>query len=229
MLTATLALLTGVAPSASAGGPTSVLVASPQSAQATGLYNSEEEYGELQRLLEGPRTGSAVKPPEADLAAGRLINVTWLLHDITPWRHDQLYASSQERDIWIHTAADLPRTMKGHWHRAENPTQLLALLKDLGVMGPASDTGYAGVAPDDELATVPEAGAEAGADSGPADEAVASRVTAADPDRTTGWWWALPGVVAGAVLALALRPLAGRIPTARLRPEPGPRQELRDL
>ncbi|MEV7995195.1 hypothetical protein AB0O67_25810 [Streptomyces sp. NPDC086077] len=231
-LTATLVLLTGLAPPASAGGPTSVLVASPESAQVEGLYYSEEQYGELQRLLEEHRTGSAVKPPEADLAGGRLINVTWLLHDVTPWRHDQLYASSQARDIWIHTATNVPESMKGHWHRAKNPTRLLALLKELGVMGPASNHGYAGVAPDDELAEVPEAGAAAGTSAGSADDAaVDSPATAAelDSDRTTGWWWAIPGLAAGAVLALGLRPLAARIPSARLRREPGPRQELRDL
>ncbi|MGW1541134.1 hypothetical protein ACWCPM_13005 [Streptomyces sp. NPDC002309] len=229
-LTAALALLTGVAPPASAGGPTSVLIASPQSAQVEGLYYSEEQYGELQRLLDEPRTSSAIKPPEADLASGRLINVTWLLHDVTPWRHDQLYASSTVQDVWIHTATNVPESMKGHWHRAKHPTQLLTLLKELGVMGPVSDHhGYPGPAPEDELAQGPAAGDAA---AGSADEVTAeSRTTTAvlETNRATGWWWAIPGAAAGAALTLFLRPLTARISTARLHREPGPRQELRDL
>ncbi|MFI9613025.1 hypothetical protein ACIHCM_15365 [Streptomyces sp. NPDC052023] len=231
-LTATLALLTGVAPPAAAGGPTSVLVASPQTAEVEGLYYSEKQYAELQQLLEEPGTGSAVKPPEADLTNARLINVTWMLHDVTPWRHDQLHASSREQDIWIHTATDVPESMKGHWHRAAHPTRLRALLKELGVMGPASDPGYAGVAPEEELAEGPGAGPGSSTGKGLRDKVdVGSKATAVEAGRggVTGWWWAIPGAAAGAVLALVLRPLAARIPSARLHREPGPRQELRDL
>lgn len=227
---ATLALLAGFAPPAAAGGPTSVLIASPESAQVEGLYYSEKQYGELQRLLEEPGSSSAIKPPEADLASGRLINVTWLLHDVTPWRHDQLYASARAQDVWIHTATNVPESMKGHWHRAKKPAQLLALLKDVGVMGPVADHhGYPGPAPEEELAQGPAAAATG---AGPADKAAAeSRTTAAlrETDPTTGWWWAIPGVAAGAALALFLRPLATRISSARLQRDPGPRQELRDL
>ncbi|MBG0853025.1 hypothetical protein I2W78_14495 [Streptomyces spinoverrucosus] len=234
-LTAALALLTAVAPSASAGGPTSVLVTSPQSTEAEALYYSAEEYGKLQQLLDQPGAGAVTKPPEADLTRARQINVTWLLHDVTPWRHDRVYASSEDQDVWIHTATNLPESLNGHWHRAERPTLLRALLKELGVMGPTSDQGYPGIYPQAEQSEEPAAGTAGDTDTGAADEGTAdegaadSRTTASAAGQGTDWWWAIPGVAAGAVLALVLRPVAARIPSARLRREPGPRQELRDL
>ncbi|MBV7699033.1 hypothetical protein KWI83_26475 [Streptomyces sp. TRM70350] len=220
-----------------------MLVTSPESAEADALYYSDREYGELQHLLDQSGAGSATKPPEADLTRARQTNVTWLLHDITPWRHDQVYASSEDQDVWIHTAANVPESLNGSWHRAEHPTRLRALLKELGVLGPAPDQGYPGIFPEagqseDPAGTASDTGtgtgtgtgASGGTDTSPAGDGAAEvRVTASGAGQDTDWWWAIPGVAAGAVLALVLRPVAARIPSARLRREPGPRQELRDI
>ncbi len=52
-------------------------------------------------------------------------------------------------------------------------------------------------------------------------------------DAGTDWWWAAPGLAAGAVLALVLRPYALRGAAAvrdrRNRDDDGPRQQLLDI
>lgn len=217
-LAAALALALWGAPAASAGGPTSVLVVSPESGETASLYCSDEEYGELERLL-GPRgAGIRTKPPEANLLAARQINVTWMAHDVSPWRLDQVFPLADGDEVWIHSAENLPE-VNGRWHRTKNPAQLRALLKDLGVMGKVSGKGHA---------IFPRPAQEPGSDAG-AVEAEASAVASSAADDGTDWWWALPGLAAGVVLTLVLRPFALRRPWDRLRGEPGPRQELRDV
>ncbi|PAZ14999.1 hypothetical protein CLM62_16105 [Streptomyces sp. SA15] len=210
------------ASSASAGGPTSVLVVSPQSTETASLYYSDKEYGEVERLLGQPGTGTHDKPPEAALTAARQINVTWMVHDVSPWRLDRVFPLTDSDDVWIHTATNLPETVNGYWHRAQHPDQLRALLKKLGVMGGTSAEGASGIFP------APWETGDAATD--PPDTTTTTVQTgtpAADDDME--WWWALPGAAAGAVLALVLRSYALRKPWDRLRREPGPRQELRDV
>lgn len=223
-----LALMVWGAPFASAGGPTSVLVTSPQSGEAAALYSSQKEYGQLERLLGQTNMGSREMPPGADQAqASRQINVTWMAHDISPWRLDRVFPAADTDTVWIHTAAGLPESVNGYWHRAEQPDQLRALLGKLGVMGEDTSRGYPGIFPapwEDETAA-PEATAPGAAGT------ETTRVNAGAAGGGTDWWWAIPGAAAGAVLALTLRPLASKLPLGRLRREraPGPRQEVRDV
>lgn len=232
-LAATLALVLWGASPAFAGGPTSVLVVSPGSEETASLYYSDAEYGRLERLLGPSDRGTRDKPPEADLASVRLVNVSWMLHDVTPWRVDRVFLGSVDGEVWIHTAAKLPETPNGVWHRAENPSDLHKLLYGLGVMGHTTETG-----PASDIYPAPweteASGSTAGSD---ASGSGAEQGTAADPTTRaasgagtgTGWWWAIPGVVAGAALTLVLRPYVTRWPPIRRRKEdPGPRQELLD-
>ncbi|GGX33670.1 hypothetical protein [Streptomyces chartreusis] len=244
-LAAALALLVwGAAAPASAGGPTSVLLVSPESTETASLYYSDKEYGQLERLLGSAALGTRNKPPEAALEAARQINVTWMVHDVSPWRLDRVYPVDDGKDVWIHTASDLGSTTNGTWHRAHQPSKLRALLSKLGLMGKASSEGGAAIFPPDEEASGTDNGAQdspsaadettsaaSGSGSGPGTESGsgAGSASASASSDGTDWWWALPGAAAGAVLALALRPLALRLPLDRLRGEPGPRQELRDV
>ncbi|MEU6255966.1 hypothetical protein [Streptomyces sp. NPDC047043] len=228
VLAATLALMVWGASSASAGGPTSVLVTSPSSGEASALYYSDGEYAQLQRLLGPPGTGTREKPPGPDLAGARQINVTWLAHDISPWRMDRVFpVDSRTGAVWIHTAANVPDNLDGYWHRAGNPAQLRTLLKKLGVMGKASDDGYVGIFP----APWQSEGTDAAATPDAETKKVTAGSSAAGTDDGTDWWWALPGAGAGALLALVLRPFASREPLVRWHRgrEPGARQELRDV
>ncbi|MEV5435753.1 hypothetical protein AB0K80_06910 [Streptomyces sp. NPDC052682] len=224
-MAASVILVGWAASPASAGGPTSVLVVSPASEETASLYNGDEQYTQLERLL-GPLGGTAgtrTKPPEAVLEASRHINVTWMVHDVTPWRVDQVYVGSGSGGpVWIHTTTEPTRSFDGPWHRARHPAPLRQLLRELGVMGETSPEGSSGVAP------VPAArDLDPSATTEPA--AAASSTRAARTNDSTDWWWALPGAAAGAVMALALRPFAPRIRPHRLRRKAGPRQELLDL
>ncbi|GGP72518.1 hypothetical protein GCM10010278_58430 [Streptomyces melanogenes] len=217
------------APTAHAGGPTSVLIVSPESQQTAARYSSDADYSTLMTLLGQPNQGQKERPPSLDAAMhSRQINVTWMAHDIAPWRLDRVFTSDDTTTVWIHTAADLSRTFNGYWHRSQSPAELRALLKKLGVMGPVTGTGSTGVAPQ-EWTTPP---AE------PEPEQVESATitagkSASTNSTTTGWWWALPGLTIGAALALLIRPWATHLPatvTASWRNrDKGPRQELRDV
>lgn len=225
VLAAALGLTLWGAGSASAGGPTSVLIVSPGSAETASLHHSDKKYGELQRLLGEPDAGTADKPPEADLAAGPQINVTWMLHDVTPWRVDRVHPAVDSQAVWIHTAANLDASTNGTWHRAEQPAVLRGLLENLGVMGEASGGDYS--------VEYPPPWDMYGTEPAKATEPTPAAAPAQRPGSGDGadWWWALPGLAAGAVLALVLRPFATRLPALRRRRvrEPGPRQELRDV
>ncbi|MFF4837650.1 hypothetical protein [Streptomyces sp. NPDC001315] len=222
-LAVALALMVWGASSALAGGPTSVLVTSPASGEATALYYSDKEYDQLQQLLGPTNSGTRDKPPEADLVRARQINVTWMAHDIAPWRMDQVFpVESKPGAVWIHTAANVPESPNGYWHRADHPAQLRALLTELSVMGKVTGEGYTGIFPapwqsEPSAATTPDT------------KTTTLRTGTPATDGGIDWWWGLPGAAAGAVLALLLRPLVARLPLDRLRREPGPRQELRDV
>ncbi|MFE5893694.1 hypothetical protein ACFQ6E_32765 [Streptomyces sp. NPDC056462] len=231
-LGATLALLLWGAAPAAAGGSTSVFLASPESQETASLYYSDEEYGELDRLLGPGGRGTRDKPPEADLMASHQISVTWMAHDVTPWRLDRVYEMDDGRNVWIHTAVGRDQPTNGTWHRAEQPAQLRTLFKDLGLMSKTSAGGSAAAVPPESEASGDGEGAQ---DSSGIATDTTDTATEAPLAQSTGsgdgtdWWWALPGAAAGAVLALVLRPFATRLPLTRLRGEPGPRQELRDV
>ncbi|WP_234048257.1 hypothetical protein [Streptomyces liliifuscus] len=228
-----LGLVVMCAPTAAAGGPTSVLVVSPESGQSAALYNSKEEYGELERLLGQPGSGTREEPPGLGVGSGRQINVTWMIHDVSPWRVDRVYPETpRTKDVWIHTAANVPKSMNGYWHKAEQPAAVRALFKKLGVLGESSGGGAGAIYPA-PWETTEDAAAAAPAP-GPTQRSGTAAAAAAAGDDGTDWWWAIPGLATGAVLALVLRPFVGRLPGVRQlgRPrvrEAGPRQELRDV
>ncbi|MFD9221226.1 hypothetical protein ACFWDI_14710 [Streptomyces sp. NPDC060064] len=233
-LATVLALTWIFAPSAVAGGPTSVLITSPESGETASLYYSDKEYTALLDLLGAEKVkGRKERPPSLDMAVGtRQVNVTWMVHDVAPWRVDRVYPGERPGLVWIHTATE-PTPQQGYWHQARNPAELTRLFKKLGLMGKKS--GGSGVA-----MFPPAWGEEQGQDRGGSSEAAAppqeerrQPAAAAAGDGTTDWWWAISGLAAGAVLALVLRPVASRLPRPPFgrgggTPETGPRQELLD-
>ncbi|MFD7446847.1 hypothetical protein [Streptomyces sp. NPDC059909] len=214
-----------LAPGALAGGPTSVLIVSPESGETASLYYSDKEYEALTDLLGPGSSGDTDRPPSLDSVTGvRQINVTWMVHDISPWRLDRVHPSDDGSTVWIHSAVGLPTSYDGLWHKATEPAALTTLLKKLGVMGQRSgEHGGQGIPPQSSW--------EGG---GATTEAAAPAARAAATGDRTDWWWAIPGLAAGTALGLALRPLAARLP----RPpfgnrgedrDPGPRRQLLDV
>lgn len=226
-LVVALAVVLLGAPQAAAGGPTSVLITSPESGETASLYREREEYAELEKLL-GPTTkGKSEQPPGLSLGATRQINVTWLVHDVSPWRVDRVYpepSATKDAAIWIHTTTDT-ETMTGYWHRSPNPSALRSLLKDLGLMGKLSERNHAGIRPSD-VAPPPEPESQA-----PAGVAAQGR---GDADRRgpdgdgTGWQWAIPSGAAGLAAGAAAMHLLRRRDDGHGPGAEPPRQELLD-
>ncbi|MDX3852259.1 hypothetical protein [Streptomyces sp. AK02-01A] len=240
VLVAALALTWGFAPSAMAGGPTSVLIASPESEETAALYYTDKEYAELTRqlgALEEPAPkapGQKERPRSLDGALGsRQINVTWMLHDVRPWRVDRVYTSADLSTIWIATLPQPSPRQEVSWHRAEQPAALRALLKKLGLMGEKTGAGLSGgMAPPPAVEAGGSAAGAAGPDV-PAREREEATASAAADDSAV-WWWAAGALGAGTAIGLVLRPLAGRLPRPPFggRGGPGtggPRQQLLDV
>ncbi|MGW7363050.1 hypothetical protein ACWGI8_06360 [Streptomyces sp. NPDC054841] len=222
LLAMSLAAALFLAPGALAGGPTSVLISSPESGETAGLSYSNAEYDQLSALLGSGSSGETNRPPTLDAMTGiRQINVTWMLHDVTPWRVDRVYPSDDGGAVWIHTTSNVPESHDGLWHKAAKPAELTALLKRLRVMGKKSAEGVPGIPPQSSWETGGAAAEQPGQAAAPA-------------GGPTDWWWAIPGFVAGAALGLALQPLAARLPRPLLggrdtERDSGPRQQLLDL
>ncbi|GAB3005765.1 hypothetical protein GCM10023080_084300 [Streptomyces pseudoechinosporeus] len=227
-LAAALALVLTGASAAVAGGPTSVLLASPSSGETASLYSSDEEYMRLRDLL--PQEGGDLKrlqekPPDLD-SIGRRINITWMIHDVTPWRVDMVHPDvTGSRSVWILTqlklAPDGSKPPKEVWHRAEKPDELRSLLTDLSVMskhpeGTNPDSGPKDASDDTSAAVPPDA------------EETSATTAAIGADDGTDWWWAIPGLAAGLALGSG-----GGLLIRRAQHDSGPprepRQELIDL
>ncbi|AVH61206.1 hypothetical protein C4B68_15440 [Streptomyces dengpaensis] len=202
------------APPATAGGSTSVLVVSPESEEITALYYSDEEYEKLMQLLGTLGSGIREEPKPPGLNTGdgsRQINVTWMAHEVTPWRVDRVYPNTpRSNEVWIYTATDM-RSLNGRWHKAKHPAEVRELFKKLGVTGTSSGEGTEAMGPAPSKTTENRSTA-------PARTAQPNSTTAAAADDGTDWWWALPGAAAGALLARVRLPRKGE-----------PRQELRDV
>ena len=213
MLTVAAGVALAAPGTAVAGGPTSVLLASPYVDAATGFYYTDPQYEHLQTLLGGPDLPTGA--PEPAVAAGSpYVTATWLIHDVDAWRIDRIFLVGA--DVWVvsEMAGDGgPLTGDGMypnqagnaaaiWHRPTDPVALTALLTAHGLTpGSTRPSTTAG-----------------------------TLAAAADAPTRTGWLWAIGGLVTGLLLggvlvrAAMVRAAMVRRPTPRpgpvLRPEP---------
>ncbi|MFF1920980.1 hypothetical protein ACFVW8_10465 [Streptomyces sp. NPDC058221] len=204
VLTAALGLGLILAPSASAGGPTSMLVTSPDTGRTTALPVTAKRFDELGRLLGPSGRGTMERPPSLDEAVGtRQINITWMALDITPARVDRVFPGDSPDTVWIHTATEMPTTYRGYWHRAAKPKELIALFTDLGLLGERSNkAGYTALFPREweDTAAYPAQGGRGAATA--ASSAPSSASGGHGPSEADGWWWAIPGMAAGGALVM---------------------------
>lgn len=197
---AVAAMLMLVAPlTASAGGPTSVLLVSPGRQATASLYTTDEAY---ERLLTLVGDNPMADPTAPDMQGGPgsdAINVTWLVHDVQIWRVDRIFTDAKDGP-WISTimVPDGRSTFDqaGAVHRPTDSKELIALLSALRLLGSTPVEAYQGpkAAPVDLPASQP---------------AAATPAPGTPPDR--GWLWLVVGVAGGAVLAVGFRPLVRRL------------------
>jgi hypothetical protein len=133
---------------ASAGGPTSVLMASPHNGRVAALYHTDAGYERLVAAVEayGVNTGSTTRPGSVSNDFSNEIRLTWLIHDMSIWRIDRVHITAED-GIWIETVV---QTDEGNlleqpatWHRAVDANALTAVLSKAGLLAkgaaPASD------------------------------------------------------------------------------------------
>ena len=173
---------------AAAGGPTSVLVTDPATGRATALYYSDARYVELEALL-GSATSIQAEPPGL---GGPPLNVTWMVHDVHPWRVQRVYPAAEGGAVVASSSTDASgRLGDVTWSRVPDTEGLAAVLdrvfRGRGRIAPA------------EVEVPPAV---------PATPAVVEREvvrTETEWYSLTSWRWAFPGLVLGVGTALLAR------------------------
>lgn len=192
----------GVPAPAVAGGPTSVYITSPGDGRATGIYHTSPDYAELERLT----SGTPVEDPPAMGAASKTYNLTWMIHDVSPWRIDYLVLDAPGGPF-VGTTMLLDEADRGRdprWYRVTEGKALAELL----------DRAFAGAAKAPAQSSIGLAPADA-----TPDVRFVEVVEEAPWFSLDGWHWLVPGAAVGLLVGLAAR---GR------RRVQGPRFELVD-
>lgn len=203
LIAAAVFSVVALAAPASAGGPTSAILSVPGEGRTASLYYTDDEYGQLARLIgaEGMTVPGATDDTGQSHESGTPVNVTWLIHDVEPWRIDRIYLNG-DGGPWVATQVMDPETgsiwdSPVVWHQPESGKELTMLL----------DALLGGQAP----ASVPSVSEET-----PAPEPAA---TAPADGSGNGAWWGLGGLVAGSLLTLGfLRLRASRTDEPELDP-----------
>lgn len=134
-------LILGATPAA-AGGPTSVLVVNYDGSRAAAALTGSRDYEDLARSLDA----LSLEPPQGETAApadfmGTEIRLSWLIHDVTPWRLDALRLDGDQ--IWVNTVVSWEGDLFDHpgvWHRPADEALLRATLTAMGILGPTPST-----------------------------------------------------------------------------------------
>ncbi|MDC5697877.1 hypothetical protein OO014_11450 [Intrasporangium calvum] len=174
VLAAVAAVLALPVGSARAGGPTSVLVVNHEEATAAAAVTGSTVYDALVRSLDAMSPPAGEQRPPADSMAASL-RLTWLIHDVTPWRVDGLVIDGQ--DVWVSTTMSSGTAelfeQDAVWHRPADARLLLATLTSLGAIGdsPTSAQPTVGGTVGDAVAPAEAPGAARPAAPDPTDEA----------------------------------------------------------
>ena len=190
-----------------AGGPTSVVLSLPGTGRMNVLHVSSADYEALQAQVGGftdpVPTPAAGEGTAARHDQGPVLTLTWLIHDVQPWRVDYVYLlapggpwiATRETlnagDIWA-----LPQT----WHRPADAVRLRALVHELKVDPTDWSPADNGVAPEGMPADSDPLGL-------PSSRSTAAPAAASARDSggsaPVGWVWGIAGLVCGAVLTVA--------------------------
>jgi hypothetical protein len=177
--------LIGLPGTVHAGGPTSVLITQPATGEATALYYSSGAYADLERLLAGSGAEDQTSEPSVG-SGGTFYNLTWMIHDVEPWRHDSVQFT-EDGAAYVATMfmSDSALGEEASLREVAQPRQLAAVLEQVfsGVAAKAT--------PLPAMDTEPLAGPDA---------------APAVPDERwfslTGWRWVVPGALGGLLVGL---------------------------
>ena len=179
---------------AHAGGPTSVIITRP-GADAGALYVSDAAYEALLALLPAAETRGTPGTP----GGGVDYNLTWLVHDVMPWRFDRVRIAS-DGSAWVSTTFSTDAVggsetdgteAVGGWEPLGAAEELAALLTE--VLDESAAPAVVTLPAEPTRTVLPQAGTE---------------VPQAPWFSLTGWRWLVPG----ALLGLAVGAVAARRP-----------------
>jgi hypothetical protein len=130
-------LVLGATP-ALAGGPTSVLIVNYDGSRAAAALTGSQDYEDLVKSLDALSS----EPPRGETAApsafmGTEIRLTWLDHEVNPWRLDALRLDGDQ--VWVNTVVSWEGDLFDHpgvWHRPADEALLRATLTSMGILGP---------------------------------------------------------------------------------------------
>ncbi|MDX6263161.1 MAG: hypothetical protein QOH84_4849 [Kribbellaceae bacterium] len=185
---------------AHAGGPTSVLLSSPDAGKVVATGYEDKTYSELQELLD---TEPAGPDDGVEHSGGTFIRATWLIHDMTPWRLDIIYPDAPGGP-WVATQqADLSDGKipeKPVWHRPADGPKLVKLLVDLKLLhrGPNDSDHFGGPT------LLPQAAPATPAEVAAIDDTPTTTVVKTEQKPLLGWRWSIPGFLVGAAAAYLL-------------------------
>ncbi|MEV6414275.1 hypothetical protein [Kribbella sp. NPDC051718] len=183
---------------AHAGGPTSVLLSSPDNGKVVATGYEDKIYGQLQTLLDTEPKGPA---DDVEHSSGTFVRATWLIHDMTPWRLDIIYPDAPGGPWIATTQSDLSTGKlpdKPVWHRATDDVKLVKLLVDLGLLhGKGHNDAVGGPT---LLPAAPQTPAEVAA----VDDTPTTTVLKTEQKPLLGWRWSIPGFLVGAAAAYLL-------------------------
>lgn len=156
VLAGLLLIMTGIwstAGRAWAGGPTSVIIVSPTTGQAAALHTSNPRYQQLVEAVGAYDSPTGPTTPPAKVPAdcfGCEIRLTWLIHDMSVWRIDRVYLTTDD-GIWMASVSNSEggdlNERTARWQRPHDAKALLALLDSSGVTAEDSSPAPTDAAP----------------------------------------------------------------------------------
>jgi hypothetical protein len=127
----------GITGTASAGGPTSVLITVPESGRAGALHIANPKYDRLYAAVGTEPTGDP-EPPSGVSPGQDDVRLTWLIHDVQVWRIDRVHLTDQD-GIWVETVVEPSGggelfDQPSRWHRPADGPALKLVLVSTGLM-----------------------------------------------------------------------------------------------
>jgi len=118
--------------SAVAGGPTSLLIVEPQTGRAVAEYLDDSAYAALDAVLAAPRsqTRQTSDGNYGLRGTGRMITLTWLVHDALIWRVNHVFPEAPGGPWVLTLSMDENGQLSdlGTWSRPADAARLVAVL-----------------------------------------------------------------------------------------------------
>lgn len=191
-------MLVAAGGTASAGGPTSVVLFRGE--QIAGFYYTDPRYDQLSRLLDATTAlpAGAPAPVESDS-----IQVSWLAHDTYVYQVDTLKLSAEGPIYLTRYEVGSEAAVAEVWREVTGSAELRVLFAEVAMLDEVVEP-VAARSPAPSVVSVPPSPAAVVPPQNGADvvQPALDPSASIDPGVTPGWAWALSGAAAGVALAM---------------------------